>query len=59
MLSDGDYRKKWEYKKSEYAKNGISEEHVNLIVTEDNANGGIDSSIISQHAKSLLDRLRK
>ncbi|MFC1865053.1 AAA family ATPase, partial [Chloroflexota bacterium] len=59
MLSDGDYRKKWEYKKSEYAKNSISEEHVNLIVTEDNANGGIDSSIIAQHVKSLLDRLRK
>jgi hypothetical protein len=59
MLSNGDYRKKWEYKKSEYTKNGISEEHGNLIVTEDNANGGIDSSIIAQHVKSLFGRPQK
>lgn len=59
MLSDVDYRAKWEYKKSEYIKNGISEEQGNLIVTEDSAKGGIDSFIIAQHVKSLLDRLQK
>jgi hypothetical protein len=59
MLSNVEYCAKWEHKRSEYIKNGISEEHGNLIITEDNANGGIDSTIITQHVKSLLDRLQK
>jgi hypothetical protein len=53
MLSDFEYRKKWEVKKADYALHGISKEKGNLIVTVDEANGGINSSIISDIVKSL------
>lgn len=46
MLTDLDYKKRWEHKKELYNQNGISEENKNLIVTYDNIYGGIDSEKI-------------
>jgi ATP-dependent exoDNAse (exonuclease V) alpha subunit len=53
MLSDLEYRKKWEIKKADYEINGISEEKGNLKITFDEANGRIDSSIIANIVNDL------
>lgn len=47
MMTDSNYVKRWNDKKSFYAKNGIVEGK-NLIVTCDNENGGIDSDFVQK-----------
>lgn len=54
MMNDDAYRSRWEKKKELYARHGIVEGE-NLIVTYDDANGGIDSvQIKTQMEKYLL-----
>lgn len=48
MLSDPDYRRRWEEKKEKYLQCGISEANKNLIITSDKPNGGIDSCTIAE-----------
>ncbi len=55
MLTDINYRKKWEQKKINYIESGISEERGNLIITVDEANGAIDSSLIADIVKRLAE----
>lgn len=47
MLGDAKYSKRWQEKKALYEKHGIVEGD-NLIVTEDDLNGGIDSEKIEE-----------
>lgn len=47
MMTDPQYRKRWEDKKKFYEKNGIVEGK-NLIVTYDDENGGLDSDLIQR-----------
>ena len=46
MLNDIDYKNRWEHKKLLYKQIGISEKNENLIITEDDVYGGIDSEKI-------------
>ena len=60
MLSDDGYRSKWNLKKEWYERNGIREHHldpaadVQLILTRDMPNQGIDSKQIDQLISDLL-----
>lgn len=54
MMSDPQYKKRWEDKKKFYEKNGIFEGK-NLIVTYDDENGGLDSSKIDKLIKETFD----
>ncbi|MCR5237666.1 MAG: AAA family ATPase, partial [Lachnospiraceae bacterium] len=47
MMSDPQYKKRWQDKKKFYEKNGIVEGK-NLIVTYDDENGGLDSDLIQK-----------
>ena len=58
MLGDGEYARRWEEKKGLYAAHGIVED-VNLIVSKDDLNGGIDSAAISVLIKKYLKDLVK
>ncbi|KAF1290189.1 AAA family ATPase [Candidatus Enterococcus leclercqii] len=46
MLGEKAYAEHWKKKKNDYYKHGISEEEGNLIVTQDELNGSIDSENI-------------
>lgn len=54
MMANEDYKKRWNNKKMFYAKHGIVEGE-NLIVSYDDENGGIDTSLI----KALIDKYLK
>lgn len=54
MMTDGTYRQRWEDKKKFYEKNGIVEGK-NLIVTEDDASGGLDAANIQQIIENTFD----
>lgn len=54
MMTDPQYRKRWEDKKKFYEKNGIVEGQ-NLIVTYDDENGGIDARYIDDLIKNTFD----
>ena len=54
MMTDPQYRKRWEDKKKFYEKNGIVEGK-NLIVTYDDENGGIDTKLIEKIIKDTFD----
>ena len=54
MMSDPLYKARWEEKKRFYSENGIIE-NVNLIVTYDDENGGLDSSRIENLITKILD----
>ena len=54
MMNDAAYREHWEAKKALYEKHDIIE-GVNLIVTYDSVNGGIDS----KHIQELIDKYLK
>lgn len=54
MMTNPEYRERWEAKKRLYEINGFSEEKGNLIVTYDDENGGIDSAIIQEKIDSYL-----
>ena len=54
MMTDPQYRKRWEDKKKFYEKNGIVEGK-NLIVTYDEDNGGIDTELIEKIIKDTFD----
>lgn len=58
MLGDTAYAKRWEEKKELYARHKIFEDE-NLIVSQDNLNGGIDSAAISALIKKYLKDLVK
>ena len=58
MLGDVEYARRWEEKKGLYAAHGIVED-VNLIVSKDDLNGGIDSAAISVLIKKYLKDLVK
>jgi hypothetical protein len=51
MMTDDNYRRRWEAKREVYAKHGIVEGE-NLIVSCDNANGSIDS----QEIRKLIEK---
>lgn len=53
MMSDPEYRKRWEAKKKFYAKNGIVEGQ-NLIVTYDDEQGGLDSKVVEDLIQKYL-----
>lgn len=53
MMTDLNYRKKWEEKKRFYESNGYIEGE-NLIVTYDEDNGSINSPIIKEYIKKFL-----
>jgi hypothetical protein len=57
MLRNRQYRQKWEYKKSVYEKNGISEKNGNLIISMDKSNGGIDASEVAEIIEYLNRKL--
>lgn len=54
MMTDPQYRKRWEDKKKFYEKNGIVEGK-NLIVTYDDENGGLDSDVIQKIIEDTFD----
>lgn len=54
MMTDPQYRKRWEDKKKFYEKNGIVEGK-NLIVTYDDENGGLDSDLIQKLIEDTFD----
>ncbi len=54
MLNNPEYRERWEEKKRIYEVNGYTEERGNLIVTEDDKNGGLDSQIIQEKIDEYL-----
>ncbi|MDD4431055.1 MAG: AAA family ATPase [Bacteroidales bacterium] len=54
MMTDENYRRRWEIKREIYAKHGIVEGD-NLIVSYDDENGGIDSHVI----RKLIDKYLK
>jgi hypothetical protein len=58
-LNDLEYRKKWEQKQADYAKDGISVENKNLIITIDKPNGGIDAEAIKEVVKQLCERVKE
>ena len=58
MLGDAEYARRWEEKKKLYVQHGIVED-VNLIVSKDDLNGGIDSAAISVLIKKYLKDLVK
>jgi ATP-dependent exoDNAse (exonuclease V) alpha subunit len=53
MMTDDNYRRRWNAKRDIYAKHGIVEGE-NLIVSYDNANGSIDSQEIRKLIKQFL-----
>lgn len=52
MLFRDDYRKSWEWKKDWYAKNGYIEGK-NLFTTQDDDNGGLDSTKVTSVAEKI------
>ncbi len=48
MLGDYGYRKDWERKKKLYAKHGITEENGNLVLSQDELSGAIDTQKINK-----------
>ena len=54
MMSDPNYKKRWEDKKKFYEKNGIVEGK-NLIVTYDDEKGGLDSDLIQRIIEKTFD----
>jgi len=54
MMTDSQYRRRWEEKKKFYEKNGIIEGK-NLIVTYDDEKGGLDSAYVDQLIKDTFD----
>jgi len=48
MLGDYGYRKDWERKKKLYAKHGIAEENRNLVISQDELSGAIDTQKINK-----------
>ena len=53
MLGDYGYRKDWERKKKLYSEHGISIEHGNLILSQDELNGAIDSAKIKSQIEKI------
>lgn len=54
MMTDPQYRRRWEDKKKFYEKNGIVEGK-NLIVTEDDERGGLDAAEIQKIIEEIFD----
>ena len=54
MMTDPQYKKRWEEKKKFYEKNGIIEGK-NLIVTYDDDNGGLDAARIQKIIEDTFD----
>jgi len=54
MLGDYGYRKDWERKQRTYAAHGITVENGNLVLSQDELNGSIDSTKI----KMLIEKLQ-
>lgn len=54
MMTDPQYRRRWEDKKKFYEKNGIMEGK-NLIVTYDDEKGGLDSDLIQRIIEETFD----
>lgn len=54
MMTDPEYRRRWEDKKKFYKKNGIIEGK-NLIVTEDDERGGLDAAEIQKIIEETFD----
>ena len=54
MLGDYGYRKDWERKKNLYSEHGISIENGNLILSQDELNGSIDSTKIKSQIQNII-----
>lgn len=54
MMTDSQYRRRWEDKKKFYEKNGIIEGK-NLIVSEDDERGGLDAAEIQKIIEEIFD----
>lgn len=54
MLSDSAYRKRWEEKKTNYEREGISEVKGNLIITKDGLDGSLDAQLIEEKIKKWM-----
>lgn len=51
MLQDKSYKQKWNEKRKDYEKAGISEANKNLIITEDGLDGSLDATVIENKIK--------
>ncbi|MDK2829651.1 MAG: hypothetical protein PWP67_2471, partial [Clostridium butyricum] len=54
MMTNPEYKERWEAKKRVYEANGYSEKNGNLIVTEDDEFGGVDSQVIQSKIDEYL-----
>jgi len=52
MLSDPDYRRRWDLKKRWYDANGYADR---LIITEDDEQGGLDSRIVVERVNAWIE----
>ncbi len=55
MLGNAQYKEAWEKKRKEYEQNGITEKNGNLIITEDDLDGGLDSRTVEEK----IDEIKK
>ncbi|MDR2819743.1 MAG: hypothetical protein LBB60_04355 [Desulfovibrio sp.] len=53
LLSDPGYENKWKWKKKFYENNDISEAIGNLITSEDDRKGGLDTRVIKEKIAAL------
>ena len=59
MMTNPEYKERWEAKKRVYEANGYSEKNGNLIVTEDDEFGGVDSQVIQSKIDEYLLQITK
>ena len=57
MMSNKNYKNYWEEKKKAYESIGISEQNKNLIITEDNLDGSIDSKSIKEKIENWIKNI--
>lgn len=57
MMSNKNYKNYWEEKKKAYESIGISEQNKNLIITEDNLDGSIDSKLIKEKIENWIKNI--
>lgn len=57
MLGNASYKKRWDEKRSNYEKSGVSESKGNLIITEDGLDGSLDAIEIENKITSWLESI--
>ena len=54
MLSDKLYKRRWDEKRANYERVGISETFGNLIITQDGLDGSLDATLIQSKIKEWI-----